>query len=279
MALVEGIKPLSPEWHKYRARRVSGTSVAAILGVSRFSTPLAEWARITGKMDRPVVDSPFADWGIRTESFNKAWYEEKTGRRVEHEPGLYQHPDIDWLCFTPDGLIDRQEVPFARPDFGLWEAKAPSAFKAQDWAEQIPLEYQVQVQVGLEVLGLSWASVSALIQPHLRIFDVERNQRFIDACMERLQRFWIEHVERDIPPEATAAGADKAALGELAPTWPFDVTEAIEQEFAELLEVQAEAKRLKDDIEQRKNRLTQSLGQPTWTDAKKALVAKRREAS
>ena len=284
MGLVKGIKPLSPEWHKYRAKRISGTSVAGILGVSRFSTPLSEWARLTGKMDRPVVDSPFADWGIRTEPFNKAWYEEETGRLVLHEPGLFQHRSIDWLCFTPDGIIDPDFLVRPLPEGspmekgrGLWEAKAPSAFKAKDWDDKVPLEYQVQIQIGMEVLGLSWASVSALIQPHLKIVDVERNQRFIDACMERLDTFWSHNVLGDIPPEATGDAADKAALKGLAPSDPLPVTEALEREFAEFLKAQAEVKELEKDLDRRKNKLTQALGQPTWMDAKKALLAKGRE--
>jgi putative phage-type endonuclease len=267
------IKPLSPEWFDYRSSRVSGSTAAAILGVSnpRWSSPLTEWARLTGKRLPPRTVEPWHIWGQETEPSNRAIYQRKTGRFIDVIEGIAQHERLDWLCYTPDGLIvasrggDAIELP------SLFEAKAPSPWKADDWDEAIPLEYQVQAQIGMEVCGLKSASFSALIWPGVKHYDVERDERFTSAAIERIQRFLDYNVKCDIPPEARAGDADRATLKELAHEIAWGMTPEVTLHIEAEKKIAAEIKVLEVDLETHRNRLVQLTGSAGWKDAKAAI--------
>lgn len=199
------------EWHKLRRGAVTSTDVPAILGVPSKGgkTAYGVWARITGKLaDDEVANGglqKILEWGLATEEMNARWYEKrKPGRSVTRTQELYRDAEFPWLLCTPDGIVTDAER-----GLGTWEAKAPTPFTRHDWDEgQTPLAYVVQVQVAMRVLVRPWASVSAIVQPELEIRDHERDDSFQSAMMEALIDFWLNRVQKDIPPPMTAGDSD-----------------------------------------------------------------------
>lgn len=270
----------SSEWHAYRERRITGSTAAGILGVATRKrdrpTALSEWARLTGKVKPPKLEGPWLDWGIESEPMNRALYQRKTGRRVDPINAIAQHPSLDWLCYSPDGLVIACEAisPLVLP--ALWEAKAPAPWN-DDFDDALPLEYQVQTQIGMECMGLDWTSFSALIWPGVRVFDVPRDQRFIDACMTKLANFMEHNVKRDVPPEACGSDRDASVLAEIAqPLRGWDWSEAVAIKYAEVERLQRSLKDGEYELEALKNRLVQLTGQSGWKQAKAEIIAARR---
>jgi len=273
-------KPLTPEWFEFRRTRITGSTAAAILGASnpRWSSPLTEWARLTGRSVPPNKVEPWHLWGIHSEAFNRKLYELATGRGIEQIDGIVQHDRIDWLAYTPDGIVVSANVSDPLPLGAVVEMKAPAPWKADAWEEAIPLEYQVQAQIGMEVLGADAASFSALIWPGVKHFDVRRDQRFIDVALERLQHFLLYHVARDIPPFARAGEADKAVLKELAAPIEWSVTGEVQDHMAQITELQSQIGVLEEQVSERQNRLVQITGSKTWMEAKKQIRTAQRSA-
>jgi putative phage-type endonuclease len=201
------IEPLSPEWHERRRVSITGTDVPAILGVSKFRSPMDVWARITGKVEDVFTGNAYTEWGNETEDTNRRLLAKRFGYEVTDSVGLCVDDEFDWLVSTPDGLIASAR----RDRLGVWEGKSPTHWTAGEWVDDhVPVAYQVQTQVNMRVMDLDWGVVSALIPPSkpddvwLRAVPVEFDERFHDAMMDEVQLFRDQYVLKDTPPPATA---------------------------------------------------------------------------
>lgn len=73
---------------------------------------------------------------------------------------------------------------------------------ADQWDEEVPLKYQVQIQHQMYVVGAEIACAAALVGGNKFLWStVERNDEFIDAMVNKLTRFWYM-VEENIMPMA-----------------------------------------------------------------------------
>jgi putative phage-type endonuclease len=176
---------LSDQWFDERRNRVTATDIPKILGQSSWGTALEVWARITEKVpDERKAPTPIMEWGNRTEQMNRDWFSEIAKHDgnplvVEKVPGLVQHPELDWLVATPDGvvssLIDGEK---ALAPLGPFEGKGPSQWTRDDWAESVPIGYQIQVHGQMVCMGFETSFVSAIvqkdIQPEAVQFEVDR---------------------------------------------------------------------------------------------------------
>jgi putative phage-type endonuclease len=196
------------EWLALRRGGLGSSDAAAVLGVSSFKSPLNLYAEKLG-LAEPEAESQAMRWGKLLEATIAGEYARETGRAVYHPKVLLQHEKHEFMLATPDRFATLEQGVL------LVEIKTAGAFKADDWAEEPPLEYQVQVQHGLAVTGFDLASLVVLIGGQRLLWvDLERNDRFIAVLIEREREFW-ERVQKLEPPAAT--GADKETLAKLYP--------------------------------------------------------------
>ena len=88
--------------------------------------------------------------GCWTESFNRQWFEQRTGRRVSEIGKTVVCSEHKWRRCTLDGVIEATTV---------WEAKHTSAFtKAEDVVER----YMPQLQHNMAVTGYHQATLSVI---------------------------------------------------------------------------------------------------------------------
>jgi predicted phage-related endonuclease len=93
------------------------------------------------------------------------------------------------------------------------DLKNTSVFMKDEWEGMVPLKYNIQIQAQMAVTGKDVAALAVLIGGNqFKWAIVERNQRFIDVMLEKLQRFW-EMVQNDVMPEPEAK--DNAFIGQL----------------------------------------------------------------
>lgn len=202
-------------WLTERRRGIGASESPAVLGLSPWKSPYQLWAEKCGHVEADSLEgNEPAEFGIRLEKPIAEAFADRTGREVNMWPQyvICRDPATPWLTCTPDAT---QEV--ADRDTGLVQIKTASAFKASDWAEGIPLMYQVQVQHEMAVTGYSWGTLVVLIGGQkLRYFDFERNERFIDALLPKLAEFW-HLVHTNTPPEVDGSFATAKILAKLHP--------------------------------------------------------------
>ena len=90
--------------------------------------------------------------GIRSE------FTKRTGIAVTPASQILQSETYPFMLANLDGICEH-------PDFGacVFEAKTASAYKAGEWENNIPDEYQLQIQRYMAVTGFKAAYVAVLI--------------------------------------------------------------------------------------------------------------------
>ena len=175
------------------------------------------WAEKTGRAEPPSLDEiERVKWGNRNEAAIVYGFGEDTGRYVERNNEVAHHPVYDFMSATLDASqTDLVGHPSGRR--GALEVKNVDAYLFGDWKESPPLKCQVQLQHQLEVRGMSWGSVAALVGGNrLCWFDQDRNPTFIDAMIEKEAEFW-KLVTSDTPPPPDGSAATTAVLKRLYP--------------------------------------------------------------
>ena len=89
---------------------VGGSDVAAIFGLSPWTTPLELWLIKKGKMKAPVKSNQEQmEMGHLLEPIAAHWFEKKTGNLVTDDTNLYQHADHPYALANIDRRYTRQE--------------------------------------------------------------------------------------------------------------------------------------------------------------------------
>jgi predicted phage-related endonuclease len=103
------------------------------------------------------------------------------------------------------------------------EIKTTGIQRGDDWEEEAPLGYQVQLQHYLAVTGRRWGSFAVLIGGQkFRWYDVERNDKFIASLEARCEWFWGLVQRQEAPPvddsQSTAEALRSIYAGESGET-------------------------------------------------------------
>lgn len=162
-------------WLSARAGKLTASRMADALAFLKNGKPaearnklmrelLAE--RVTGDSVRHFVTDAM-QWGLEREAEAKAAYEAETGIIIA-EAGFYDHPRIDNLGATPDGLVGAD---------GLIETKCPTTATMIEWvlAGVVPEQHKPQMVVQIACTGRAWCDFVAF-DPRIRD---ERRRLFI----------------------------------------------------------------------------------------------------
>lgn len=180
---------------------VGGSDVAAIFGVSPWTTPMELWMIKKGRMKPPVKSNASQlEMGHLLEPIAAHWYAKKTGNRVYDDTNLYQHADYPYALANFDRRFERA----SDGEPGILECKSCTYHKANEWDDgAIPLYYEFQLRFYLAVADVNIGSFSALWGNNpdndLAIPDITRDKAKEDMIFQRLDE-WIWSLEHDKPP-------------------------------------------------------------------------------
>ena len=199
-----------------RSTGIGGSDAPIILGESKWSSPLQLWSQKVRALSGDIEEEKEEDtaeelvWGKLVEPIVIGQFAKESERKVHARELFKRHPEIHWLIGHADG-----DQLLKGGSTGLVECKNVSRFLWQEWLEDAPLPVKIQVQHYLAAFDLEFATAVALIGGNRLVWtDIERNQPFIDAMLEREERFWARVVS-DNPPPATAR--DCKFLNKLVP--------------------------------------------------------------
>lgn len=246
------------DWLELRKQGIGGSDASVVCGISRYKSPVELWMEKTGQLPYQEAGEA-AYWGTQLEALVRAEFTKRTGIEVERKGVLLQSEEHPFMLANLDGTCQH-------PDYGtcIFEAKTASAYKAGEWDDAIPDEYQLQIQHYMAVTGYKAAYIAVLVGGNtFRWKLVERDEGLIALLIQLETDFW-NHVEDCTPPAMDGSTASAKFLAARFPesvpasqiTLPDDALDLFQQydDACKQLEVITQQK------QQAENRLKQMLG-------------------
>jgi putative phage-type endonuclease len=183
-------EPNSPEWHNAR-KGIGGSDIGAIMGKSPWKSAYQLWAEKTGQLDDQLEPSMPMKLGTAFEPVIRDLFQaENSDWLTVHETGTWASIENPSYVANVDGIIE-----WADGKLGVLEIK----FTRQYW-DELPENYNLQVQHYLSVLGLDRAVVVAVAGGDYREFEVIRDDSLVDQIKTAVRAF-CDLVEAKQAPE------------------------------------------------------------------------------
>ncbi len=200
------------EWLEARRAGIGASDIAAIMGISPWSTPFQVWASKVAEIPEDE-GSEQMKWGrilenvILDEWATDHWPVNARGQ-------LIRSTDVPIMMATLDGVT----VGFDN------RAAVVEAKNRSEWSwDSIPEHYHAQVQWQLAVTGYEIGYLIVLFAGrHLETFEIEADNDYQTAQILAAGEFW-KLVEANEPPPTD--GADNPLMASL---WPYHTEQAVE---------------------------------------------------
>jgi putative phage-type endonuclease len=184
-----------------RSKYIGGSDIGAILGLSRFKTPLEVWMEKTGKETKKVDSLPLR-FGSFAEDFVAREYSRATGFELIHDESIYIHPEHAFMSAHIDRFV--LEVGSSSPT-RILECKTANPFSSGDWGEigsdEVPMSYLCQCIWYMAITGIDKTDLAVLFgNSDFRIYEVASDQGLEELVIAKATTFWNEYVLKDIPP-------------------------------------------------------------------------------
>lgn len=262
-------------WLDQRRRAIGGTDVAAILGLSKWRSPMQVWLDKKGLAE--TMTNEAMAWGKRLERSILEGYSESVGHPIEFAdpydfitskqvPILGASLDARWL----DG--DRRPV----------DAKN-TRWKSDEWGEagsdQIPAYYACQLAVQMHVTDTPAADLAVLFSgQQFERFTVYRDPEIEAMILEKVAAWWERHIVQDVPPDVDGSKGTTEWLAkrsrQQSDVMATPTPEAYEAARA-LCKIKPQIKQLETEQARLENLLKQGIGEAagiagiaTWKAAK-----------
>jgi len=210
------------EWLKARKTCIGGSDVAAILGESPYKNALDVY--LSKASEEPSEeDKDHLAFGRDVEGAIANLYAKRTFRTVTDEGAtiIKRHPQYPFLGATLDRMTSHED----RDTIGPLELKHVGGFQRLDeWADEPPLHYQLQLQFQMFCTGSTWGCLAGMFPGYQLVWrDFEYDAELIESILPLLIDFW-GRVERRDPPEPTG----KTALDSVKKLFQIDHGTTIE---------------------------------------------------
>ncbi len=254
----------TPEWYDQRRLTVSASEVAAILGLSPYTSAFdLWWEKQSGVDSQP--DNRDTRRGRRYERLILEDFTEEHPEFVVASVGLCVNNERPWQTCSPDGLVyeavgmkevDGERLPVVEGEpVAVVEAK--SAARRDEWGEpgtdDIPVYYRTQVLWQMDVLGLSVAYVPVIFGFDYREYVVTYHEADV-LLLRKAAREFLDSLADGTPPDIDAHTATARRLKVLHPTLddtevtvPDDLADAYATACAAEKQAQAD-KRLAENL-------------------------------
>jgi putative phage-type endonuclease len=195
-----------------RTKYIGGSDIGAILGLSKYRTPLQVWQEKTGQ-DCAKQDSLPLRFGSFAEDFVASEYARATGLSVitHSEPFIHrEHPflsgHIDRFVLNPDTTL--MDVEGKLNTATLLECKTANPFTKGEWGEvgsdEVPMSYLVQCAWYMLLTGCTKSDLAVLFSnADFRIYSIAKDRELENLLLDQAITFWHEHVLTKIPPPPT----------------------------------------------------------------------------
>lgn len=261
------------EWLAQRRTGIGGSDAAAVLGMSKWKTPLSVWLDKTGH-DTTTTESEPMRWGTLLEPVVRQEYAERSGNEVRQPEAILRHPAHPFMLANIDGVTSSGRL-----------VEIKTSRTAEGWGipgtDEVPEDYLIQVQHYMAVTALPVADIAVLIGgSDFRIYTVPADAELQGMMIDAEARFWSS-VEMNQPPAPVSYADATAMFGRSARKDASVVASpTIMAEVSRLRGIRAEISNLEAQEEATKATIMVAMGEhDTLTDASGATLATWRMAA
>jgi putative phage-type endonuclease len=184
-----------------RSKYIGGSDIGALLGLSKFKSPLEVWMEKTGKETKKIDSLPLR-FGSFAEAFVANEYSRATGFDLLHDESIYIHPQHSYISAHIDRFVVQGST--SSPT-RILECKTANPFSSSDWGEvgsdQVPMSYLCQCVWYMAITGIDKTDLAVLFgNSDFRIYEIARDPALEELVIAKASTFWDEHVLKDIPP-------------------------------------------------------------------------------
>jgi putative phage-type endonuclease len=196
--------PDTAHWLRMRKQGLGASDSASVLGLSKWGTPLSVYLdKLSDSIDDTMSDRQ--DWGHRLEEPIAQWVRDTKHLEVTGSPGLIKSEEFPWLLATPDRKIVEGDVVVPL------EIKSSDAFMKDAWGDGIPLNYQIQIQQQILIMGAPHGYLVVLHGGNTPDFyRVPADPEFHEQLIRLTREFWEGNILAGVAPEPITL--DDAAL-------------------------------------------------------------------
>lgn len=253
--LVEQISPqhaADSEWCQARRRGIGGSDVAAIMGLSKYRTPLQVYLEKRGE-----ASAQPDNWrmlvGRTLEPAIRQFYADMTGKTVLMPQGIITSEKHPFMLANLDGYTDDPRV-----------VEIKTAGSGREWGDpgssEIPTQYLCQVQHYMIVTGFPVADVVVSINNNDPvIYTVEADKELHEMIIEEEAAFW-KKVQDGIPPEPVTFAEAVQKYGQLSIQGGIEASKEIIHTIERLKAVKDSKKAIEDEEERLRGEIIIALG-------------------
>ena len=196
-----------------RTTYIGASDAAAVLGISRYKTPIQLWGEKTGIVPaEDISDKLPVKFGNFCEQFVAELFEEKMGVKLHRVKKTIHHKDHAFIACNLDRRIVGRKV--------IVECKTANQFKSKDYSEEnsIPQEYVAQVLHQLACCpDMEYGYLAVLIgNTDFVVRRIERDSDLIEKMIAREVEFWNTFVVPKVMPTKVMA-SDGDVLAKVFP--------------------------------------------------------------
>lgn len=269
---------LTEEQKRERLTGIGGSEASAVIGLSKWKTPLQVYLEKTGQTEiQEIEGNKNIDVGNKAEPYLRNIYAKRTGYNVDAPNKMFRCENNPFMVANIDGLVTSENT--------VLEIKTASEFMEKKWGEEgsdyIPEDYLFQIAHYSSVLKPKRVDVAVsflddtakdvilttedgsliefLLSRKFRIFHYYTNVRLERSLADKEREFWTEHVEKLIPPIPCSYNEAKLRWSEFndqAKVATLDVIDVVE----ELKKIQQQIDQLSKIEDEKKTFICNYLG-------------------
>ena len=184
-------------WLRERRRGIGGSDIGAILGLSKYRSPLDVYLDKIGEADEEGISDAMY-WGTVLEQIVADEYQRRTGSKVRRVNAICVADDAPWRRASIDRIVAGQRK--------ILECKTAGTHMTNEWgpsgSDEVPDVYRAQVAWYQHVLDYDDADLAVLIGGRdYRIYHLPRDRGLEQLIVGAAAKFWLEHVNKKIPPD------------------------------------------------------------------------------
>ena len=184
-------------WLRERRRGIGGSDIGAILGLSKYRSPLDVYLDKIGEADEEEINDAMY-WGTVLEQIVADEYQRRTDSKVRKINAICVADDAPWRRASVDRIVAGQRK--------ILECKTAGTHMTNEWgpsgSDQVPDVYRAQVAWYQHVLDYDDADLAVLIGGRdYRIYHLPRDRGLEQLIVHAAAKFWLEHVNKKIPPD------------------------------------------------------------------------------
>ena len=93
------------EWLKWRKKGLGGSDIAAILGISKWSSAIDIWLQKTNQTFDETIENEAMTWGKILEPVIREQFKQRTGKKVVEVHYILQNEEYRFMLADLDGLL------------------------------------------------------------------------------------------------------------------------------------------------------------------------------